>query len=120
MTAIEYFNTALSDGWWNVWAWGFNINYKEQDYDAAVSWYRNMKYTPSHEDVLTKIMDMGGTILFKDLEGKMSKKLDKSGLEAGLKNVPSRVLDALEKDQYDADTTNEFLQCVLFDKMIFA
>lgn len=121
MTTTEYFNAALADGWWNVWAWGFGINYKQEDYDAAIIAFREDNViAPRHEDVLTKIIEMGGRLHFKDGVGKLSKYLDSSSLERGIKSVPSAIIEAFDRDDYDADTTNEFLQYVLWNKIMFA
>jgi hypothetical protein len=117
---IEYLKTAISEGWFNIWAWGFTIEYNIAEYEAAVTQYRGDSYVPSHEEVLTKIMEMGGKLYFKDWEGRLSKSLDLSGLTEAIENVPSQVIESFDSDSYDADTTNEFLQYVLFNKKIFA
>lgn len=120
MNHLQYLNIALSEGWFNVWAWGFTIDFKQDDYDAALRNLSETMVAPSHDDVLTKIIEMGGSLHFKDCMGDMSQYLDEPGLKRGMAYVPSQVTKAIDKDDFDADTVNELLQYVLFKKIVFA
>jgi hypothetical protein len=119
MTPEEYLNTALADGWSNIHGWGFVVTYKQHEYDSALAWFTRSNASPSYEDILTKIIEMDGTLHFKDMEGDMSVRLTKDLLHTNIKKVPTGVLRAIEDMEYDAYTTDEFLQYILFKEITF-
>ena len=113
----EYFYNALCNGLGYVCGYGLELDYENQDYNAA----KNKLTNPCYEDVLMQMLRDGNklTLIDHEGEGDMTRSITIEDVHEQVQNTPLHHLTNMIEENDDAETADVILQTVFYKEIIF-
>lgn len=100
----------------------FELDYKETDYEAAKASLiaKNFEGTICIEDVQTEIIRMGKSLTFIDHEGDGEKtRLNLKLINKNWDKIRTREISDYLAENWDSDTADNMMQCLLFGEIVY-
>jgi hypothetical protein len=113
----EYFYNALCNGLGYVCGYGLELDYENQDYNAA----KNKLTNPCYEDVLMQMLRDGNklTLIDHESEGDMTRSITIEDVHEQVQNTPLHHLTNMIEETDDAETADVIIQTVFYNEIIF-
>ena len=117
----DYFHSALCNGLGYMGGYGLELEYKKEEYKAAVEQIKSTGKSPCFEDVLLEILKMGGSLTFVDIEceGEYTRTISLNDVHERVAKTPIYHLVDMIKENDDANTADVIIQTVFFEDVIF-
>lgn len=117
----EIFFNAMCNGLGYVTGYGLELDFKQEEYDAAKAALKEKGESPCIEDVLMEILKQGGGITLVDVEceGEYTRTITLKDVHERVSQAPANHILDMINEQDDACTADVILQSVFFQDIIF-